>query len=201
MQISLYLIDPARVLAPITGVTDKPFHLLCKHLGAGPAASKMTRADPNLWQKRKSLKRMNHAGEPDPVSVQSAGYHPAMLADTVRYHVVNGVQIIDINMGCPAKKVCNVWSGSVRRQDEPLVARIAHRSGTQARSVSASLPGPSACCALQLTLARFNSPSARCWPPHDCGHAIWRHTTPGRRRASSWTGRDTGDLRTTPRRC
>ncbi len=124
MQIGPYLIDPPVVLAPMAGVTDKPFRLLCKRLGAGLAASEMTSADPSLWQTRKSLHRMDHAGEPDPVSVQIAGYDPAMLAEAARYNVANGAQIIDINMGCPAKKVCNVWSGSALLQDEPLVARI-----------------------------------------------------------------------------
>ena len=124
MQIGPYLIDPPVVLAPMAGVTDKPFRLLCKRLGAGLAASEMTSADPSLWQTRKSLMRMDHTGEPDPVSVQIAGYDPAMLAEAARYNVANGAQIIDINMGCPAKKVCNVWSGSALLQDEPLVARI-----------------------------------------------------------------------------
>jgi tRNA-dihydrouridine synthase B len=124
MQIGPYLIDPPVVLAPMAGVTDKPFRLLCKQLGAGLAASEMTSADPSLWQTRKSLKRMDHAGEPDPISVQIAGYDPAMLAEAARFNVANGAQIIDINMGCPAKKVCNVWSGSALLQDEPLVARI-----------------------------------------------------------------------------
>ncbi|CAM5374786.1 tRNA dihydrouridine synthase DusB [Rhodanobacter lindaniclasticus] len=124
MQIGPYRIDPPVVLAPMAGVTDKPFRLLCKRLGAGLAASEMTSADPSLWQTRKSLKRMDHAGEPDPVSVQIAGHDPAMLAEAARFNVANGAQIIDINMGCPAKKVCNVWAGSALLQDEPLVARI-----------------------------------------------------------------------------
>jgi tRNA-dihydrouridine synthase B len=124
MQIGPYLIDPPLVLAPMAGVTDKPFRLLCKRLGAGLAVSEMTSADPSLWQTRKSLRRMDHAGEPEPVSVQIAGYDPAMLAEAARFNVANGAQLIDINMGCPAKKVCNVWSGSALLQDEPLVARI-----------------------------------------------------------------------------
>ena len=124
MQIGPYLIDPPLVLAPMAGVTDKPFRLLCKQLGAGLAVSEMTSADPTLWQTRKSLRRMDHAGEPEPVSVQIAGYDPAMLAEAARFNVANGAQLIDINMGCPAKKVCNVWSGSALLQDEPLVARI-----------------------------------------------------------------------------
>ncbi|KZC34727.1 tRNA dihydrouridine synthase DusB [Rhodanobacter sp. FW510-R12] len=124
MQIGAYRIDPPLVLAPMAGVTDKPFRLLCKRLGAGLAVSEMTNADPKLWHTRKSLMRMDHAGEPEPVSVQIAGYDPAMLAEAARFNVANGAQLIDINMGCPAKKVCNVWSGSALLQDEPLVARI-----------------------------------------------------------------------------
>ncbi|HZY32625.1 MAG TPA: tRNA dihydrouridine synthase DusB [Rhodanobacter sp.] len=124
MQIGPYRIDPPLVLAPMAGVTDKPFRLLCKRLGAGLAVSEMTSADPSLWHTRKSLRRMDHAGEPEPVSVQIAGYDPAMLAEAARFNVANGAQLIDINMGCPAKKVCNVWSGSALLQDEPLVARI-----------------------------------------------------------------------------
>ncbi|GFZ92730.1 tRNA dihydrouridine synthase DusB [Dyella caseinilytica] len=124
MQIGPYRIDPPVVLAPMAGVTDKPFRLLCKQLGAGLAVSEMTASDPRLWQTRKSLKRMDHEGEPEPVSVQIAGYDPTMLAEAARFNVANGAQIIDINMGCPAKKVCNVWSGSALLQDEPLVARI-----------------------------------------------------------------------------
>ena len=124
MRIGPYLIDPPVVLAPMAGVTDKPFRLLCKRLGAGLAVSEMTNADPRLWHTRKSLQRMDHAGEPEPVSVQIAGYDPGMLAEAARFNVANGAQLIDINMGCPAKKVCNVWSGSALLQDEPLVARI-----------------------------------------------------------------------------
>src|SRR5450432_1098310 len=124
MRIGPYLIDPPVALAPMAGVTDKPFRLLCKRLGAGLAVSEMTTADPRLWTTRKSMQRMDHAGEPDPVSVQIAGYDPSMLADAARYNADRGAQIIDINMGCPAKKVCNVYSGSALLQDEALVARI-----------------------------------------------------------------------------
>lgn len=124
MRIGRHLIDPAVVLAPMAGVTDKPFRQLCKRLGTGLAVSEMTTADPRLWTTRKSLQRMDHVGEPDPVSVQIAGYDPQMLAEAARYNVAHGAQIVDINMGCPAKKVCNVWSGSALLQDEPLVGRI-----------------------------------------------------------------------------
>ncbi|MEO8459647.1 MAG: tRNA dihydrouridine synthase DusB [Dokdonella sp.] len=124
MQIGPYLIDPPVVLAPMAGVTDKPFRQLCKQLGAGLAVSEMTSADPRLWRTVKSQRRMDHDGEPDPISVQIAGYDPAMLADAARANIDQGAQIIDINMGCPAKKVCNVYSGSALLQDEDLVARI-----------------------------------------------------------------------------
>jgi tRNA-dihydrouridine synthase B len=124
MRIGSHSIDPPVILAPMAGVTDKPFRQLCKQLGAGLAVSEMTTADPRLWNTTKSLRRMDHAGEPDPVSVQIAGYDPAMLAQAARYNADSGAQIIDINMGCPAKKVCNVWSGSALLQDEALVARI-----------------------------------------------------------------------------
>jgi len=124
MFIGAIPIDPAVALAPMAGVTDKPFRQLCKRLGAGLAVSEMTASDPRLWQTRKSLHRMDHAGEPDPVAVQIAGSDPAMLAEAARYNVANGAQVIDINMGCPAKKVCNAWAGSALLADEPLVARI-----------------------------------------------------------------------------
>ena len=124
MRIGSFQIDPPVVLAPMAGVTDKPFRQLCKRLGAGLAVSEMTTADPRLWHTTKSQRRADHAGEPDPVSVQIAGYDPQMLADAARYNVDLGAQIIDINMGCPAKKVCNVYSGSALLQDEALVARI-----------------------------------------------------------------------------
>jgi tRNA-dihydrouridine synthase B len=124
MQIGNLRIDPPVALAPMAGVTDKPFRQLCKRMGAGLAVSEMTTSDPRLWQTRKSLHRMDHAGEPNPVSVQIAGSDPARLAEAARYNVAHGAQLIDINMGCPAKKVCNAWAGSALLADEPLVARI-----------------------------------------------------------------------------
>ncbi|HET9033370.1 MAG TPA: tRNA dihydrouridine synthase DusB [Dokdonella sp.] len=124
MRIGSFHIDPPVVLAPMAGVTDKPFRQLCKRLGAGLAVSEMTTADPRLWHTAKSQRRADHSGEPDPISVQIAGYDPQMLADAARYNVDLGAQLIDINMGCPAKKVCNVYSGSALLQDEMLVGRI-----------------------------------------------------------------------------
>ena len=124
MQIGPYAIQPRVILAPMAGVTDKPFRQLCKRLGAGLAVSEMTISDPRLWHTRKSLHRMDHDGEPAPVSVQIAGTDPQALANAARYNVDHGAQIIDINMGCPAKKVCNAWAGSALMRDEALVARI-----------------------------------------------------------------------------
>ncbi len=124
MRIGPYIIEPPVALAPMAGVTDKPFRQLCKRMGAGLAVSEMTTADPRLWHTDKSRKRMDHDGEPDPVAVQIAGYDPSMLAQAARFNVDHGAQIIDINMGCPARKVCNVWSGSALLQDEPLVSHI-----------------------------------------------------------------------------
>ena len=124
MQIGPYTIEPRVVLAPMAGVTDKPFRMLCKQLGAGLCASEMTTSDPRLWKTAKSLHRMDHRGEPAPISVQIAGTVPEVLAEAARYNVDHGAQIIDINMGCPAKKVCNAWAGSALMRDEALVARI-----------------------------------------------------------------------------
>jgi len=124
MQIGPYTIAPNVVLAPMAGVTDKPFRQLCKRLGAGLAASEMTISDRRFWNTRKSIHRMDHAGEPAPISVQIAGTEPQQLAEAARYNVDHGAQIIDINMGCPAKKVCNAWAGSALMRDEALVARI-----------------------------------------------------------------------------
>ena len=124
MQIGPYTIQPNVILAPMAGVTDKPFRLLCKRLGAGLAVSEMTTSDPRFWNTAKSLHRMDHAGEPDPVSVQIAGTVPEIMAEAARYNVDHGAQLIDINMGCPAKKVCNAWAGSALMREPDLVARI-----------------------------------------------------------------------------
>ena len=124
MRIGDYQLDPPVILAPMAGVTDKPFRVLCKRLGAGLAVSEMTTSDPRFWNTTKSLRRMDHAGEPDPVSVQIAGTDPAAMAEAARHNVDHGAQLIDINMGCPAKKVCNAWAGSALMRDERLVARI-----------------------------------------------------------------------------
>lgn len=108
----------------MAGVTDKPFRLLCKEMGAGLATSEMTTSDASLWHTKKSRHRMDHRGEPGIISVQIAGTEPEQMADAARFNVDQGADIIDINMGCPAKKVCKAWAGSALMQDELKVARI-----------------------------------------------------------------------------
>ena len=108
----------------MAGVTDRPFRQLCKRLGAGFAVSEMVASNPLLCGTEKSRRRIDHAGEVEPIAVQIAGADPRMMADAARYNVDQGAQIIDINMGCPAKKVCNVAAGSALLANEPLVARI-----------------------------------------------------------------------------
>jgi tRNA-dihydrouridine synthase B len=108
----------------MAGVTDRPFRQLCKQLGAGYAVSEMAASNPRLWASEKSARRTNHDGEMEPRAVQIAGADPAMLAECAKFNVDRGAQIIDINMGCPVKKVCNNWCGSALLQDEKLVGAI-----------------------------------------------------------------------------
>ncbi|HEX4619511.1 MAG TPA: tRNA dihydrouridine synthase DusB [Steroidobacteraceae bacterium] len=124
MRIGPYLLPSRVVLAPMAGVTDRPFRILCRRFGAGLAASEMLTSDTRLWSSSKSRHRMNHAGEPEPRVVQLAGADPEALAHAARLNVALGAQIIDVNMGCPAKKVCGKLCGSALLTDEPLVARI-----------------------------------------------------------------------------
>jgi tRNA-dihydrouridine synthase B len=111
-------------LAPMAGVTDRPFRQLCRRMGAGLAASEMVTSDVRLWNTSKSRLRLDHRGEPEPRVVQIAGYDPLMMADAARLNVEMGAQVIDINFGCPAKKVCNRAAGSALMRDEPLVRQI-----------------------------------------------------------------------------
>jgi tRNA-dihydrouridine synthase B len=133
VRIGPYVLPSNVILAPMAGVTDRPFRLLCRRFGAGLAASEMITADVRLWNTPKSRRRMDHEGEPSPRVVQIAGFDPLMMADAARRNVDAGAEIIDINMGCPAKKVCNRLAGSALMQDEALVARILY---TVVRSVS-----------------------------------------------------------------
>jgi len=124
MQIGPYKLANNLVLAPMAGVTDRPFRQLCKQLGAGLAVSEMVSSNSLLWGSDKTRRRADHRGEIEPRTVQIAGADAQMMAEAARYNVDNGAQIIDINMGCPAKKVCNVMAGSALLQDEKLVGRI-----------------------------------------------------------------------------
>ena len=124
MQIGTHTLKNKLIVAPMAGVTDRPFRQLCKIMGAGMAVSEMVSSNSLLWGSQKTLRRANHEGEVSPISVQIAGADPKMLAAAARYNVENGAQIIDINMGCPAKKICNVMAGSALLQDEKLVERI-----------------------------------------------------------------------------
>lgn len=124
MQIGTHILKNKLIVAPMAGVTDRPFRQLCKIMGAGMAVSEMVSSNSLLWGSQKTLRRANHEGEVSPISVQIAGADPKMLAAAARYNVENGAQIIDINMGCPAKKICNVMAGSALLQDEKLVERI-----------------------------------------------------------------------------
>ena len=112
-------------VAPMAGVTDRPFRQLCKQLGAGYAVSEMVTSRKDLWNSLKTSRRANHEGEPGPIAVQIAGTEAAMMAEAAVYNIERGAQIIDINMGCPAKKVCNKWAGSALMQDEALAVSIA----------------------------------------------------------------------------
>jgi tRNA-dihydrouridine synthase B len=138
LKIGPYTLSSNILLAPMAGVTDRPFRMLCRRFGAGLAASEMLTADVRLWDTLKSRRRMDHSGEPSPRSVQIAGYDPAMMAEAAQRNVEQGAEIIDINMGCPAKKVCNRLAGSALLQDEALVARIL-RAVVQAVAVPVTL--------------------------------------------------------------
>ncbi len=124
MNIGPYSLRNNVFVAPMAGVTDRPFRQLCKQLGAGYAVSEMAASDPRLWATEKTSRRTNHDGEMEPKAVQIAGADPAMLADCAKFNVDRGAQIIDINMGCPVKKVCQSWCGSALLQNEKLVGQI-----------------------------------------------------------------------------
>jgi len=125
MNIGPYVLANNLFAAPMAGVTDRPFRRLCKTLGAGYAVSEMVTSRRDLWDTLKTSRRANHDGEVAPIAVQIAGTDPQMMAEAAAYNIDRGAQIIDINMGCPAKKVCNKWAGSALMQDEPLALAIA----------------------------------------------------------------------------
>jgi tRNA-dihydrouridine synthase B len=124
MHIGPFQLKNNLIVAPMAGVTDRPFRQLCKTLGAGMAVSEMVASNSLLWGSEKTRRRANHEGEVEPIAVQIAGADPGMLAEAARFNVDQGAQIIDINMGCPAKKVCNVMAGSALLKNEQLVGQI-----------------------------------------------------------------------------
>lgn len=124
MRIGPWQLPNPVFVAPMAGVTDRPYRQLCKRLGAGYAVSEMAASNPRLWNSVKSSRRLDHQGEAEPVAVQIAGSDPGMMAEAAVFNIGRGARIIDINMGCPVKKVCNVASGSALLRDEALVARI-----------------------------------------------------------------------------
>ena len=124
MQIGPHSLPNRLFVAPMAGVTDRPFRQLCRSFGAGYAVSEMVTSRRDLWHTLKTSRRADHAGEPGPIAVQIAGTDAAMMAEAARYNIDRGAQIIDINMGCPAKKVCNQWAGSALMQDEALALHI-----------------------------------------------------------------------------
>jgi tRNA-dihydrouridine synthase B len=125
MHIGTYEFPNAVFVAPMAGVTDRPFRQLCRQFGAGYAVSEMVTSRKDLWKSLKTSRRANHDGEPGPIAVQIAGTDAAMMAEAAAYNIAQGAQIIDINMGCPAKKVCNKWAGSALMQNEALAIDIA----------------------------------------------------------------------------
>ncbi len=124
MQIGPHSLPNRLFVAPMAGVTDRPFRQLCRGFGAGYAVSEMVTSRRDLWHTLKTSRRADHTGEPGPIAVQIAGTEAQMMADAARYNIDRGAQIIDINMGCPAKKVCNKWAGSALMQDEALALQI-----------------------------------------------------------------------------
>ena len=124
MQIGPHSLPNRLFVAPMAGVTDRPFRQLCRAFGAGYAVSEMVTSRKDLWHTLKTSRRADHAGEPGPIAVQIAGTDAAMMAEAARHNIDRGAHIIDINMGCPAKKVCNKWAGSALMQDEALALQI-----------------------------------------------------------------------------
>jgi tRNA-dihydrouridine synthase B len=159
MHIGPYALPNRLFVAPMAGVTDRPFRQLCKRLGAGYAVSEMVTSKRELWSSLKTSRRADHAGETAPIAVQIAGVDPAEMADAARHNVDRGAQVIDINMGCPAKKVCNAWAGSALMKDERLALRIVEAvvAACAPRGVPVTLKMRSGWCAAErnaLALAR-----------------------------------------------
>lgn len=140
IYIGPHRIDPPLVLSPMAGVTDRPFRVLCRRLGAGLAVAEMAHSDPKLRETEKSRTRRDHVGEPGPIAVQLAGSNPQLLAEAALWNIGEGAEIIDINMGCPAKKVCGAAAGSALLRDEQLVARILETVVSAVGSIYPAVP-------------------------------------------------------------
>ena len=159
MRIGSIELPNALFVAPMAGVTDRPFRMLCKRLGAGYAVSEMVTSRRDLWDSLKTSRRADHTGEAAPIAVQIAGVDPQEMADAARHNIDRGAQVIDINMGCPAKKVCNKWAGSALMQDEVLAMAIVQAvvAACEPRGVPVTLKMRSGWCATErnaLSLAR-----------------------------------------------
>ena len=157
MQIGHIALANRLFAAPMAGVTDRPFRRLCKQLGAGYAVSEMVTSRKDLWNSLKTSRRANHDGETAPISVQIAGTDAQMMADAAAYNIDRGAQIIDINMGCPAKKVCNKWAGSALMQDEPLALQIVEAvvAACTPRNVPVTLKMRTGWCAAERNAVRI----------------------------------------------
>jgi tRNA-dihydrouridine synthase B len=157
MKIGAYELPNPLFVAPMAGVTDRPFRVLCRRLGAGHAVSEMVTSRRELWDSLKTSRRADHTGEPGPIAVQIAGVDPAEMADAARYNIDRGAQIIDINMGCPAKKVCRVWAGSALMQDERLALAIVESvvGACAPRGVPVTLKMRTGWCAAQRNAPRI----------------------------------------------
>ena len=157
MRIGPHELLNTSLAAPMAGVTDRPFRMLCKRLGAGYAVSEMVTSKRELWNTLKTSRRADHTGEAAPIAVQIAGVDPAEMADAARYNIDRGAQVIDINMGCPAKKVCNVWAGSALMQNEPLALAIVEAvvAAAAARGVPVTLKMRSGWCAQERNALRL----------------------------------------------
>ncbi len=157
MHIGSIELPNALFVAPMAGVTDRPFRMLCKRLGAGYAVSEMVTSKRELWSSLKTSRRADHTGEGAPIAVQIAGVDAAEMADAARYNIDRGAQVIDINMGCPAKKVCNVWAGSALMQNEPLALAIVEAvvAACTPRGVPVTLKMRSGWCASEKNALRI----------------------------------------------
>ena len=151
MKIGTYTLPNGLFVAPMAGVTDRPFRVLCRQLGAGHAVSEMVTSQRHLWTSLKTSRRADHTGEPGPIAVQIAGVDPVEMAEAAQYNIDRGAQIIDINMGCPAKKVCNTWAGSALMQNEGLAIDIVEAvvAACAPRNVPVTLKMRTGWCAAQ----------------------------------------------------